>query len=277
MKNTVITLLLFCSLRADAKDELSKVAEAIVEEARLIYRCETASWYGTDVVLAAKISNFESIVGGYFSYPDGEDTRCIFYTKEVNPKVFAAVTFDSTLSISKATLRGDSRDFTEKEKVYYSIANAARKQVYSDTFYAYYQSTDYNFVPIYDKKRKQAYVLTGTAKRVVPFGNDYLITFDDKFNVKEREKLHVSFHPRSCTDTVAGDIHTHIPGKSPYITPTDIAIAVLYQKVCNNNTLVVVSEKFYSFFDVKNWSLVILTSEAVNQMNARQDKQIREK
>ncbi len=78
MQKSLISILLFflvsCSLfSSDPKEDI----KPILEEGLYLYRLEKASWHGTDLFY----NEFKNIdeIKGYFSYPDGNKTKCIFF------------------------------------------------------------------------------------------------------------------------------------------------------------------------------------------------------
>src|ERR1700754_1790272 len=102
MRKILILISLLITSNAIAKENLDKIATEIVADAKMLYRSEMASWYGTDLAMA-KVPNLQNNSGGYFSYPDGEDTKCIFYTRGERPMVIVTITFDQTFNTENAT------------------------------------------------------------------------------------------------------------------------------------------------------------------------------
>ncbi|MBK8496279.1 MAG: hypothetical protein IPL50_15680 [Chitinophagaceae bacterium] len=55
------------------------MVKPIVDEGKRLYRSEMASWYGTDVFL--EVYKDQSNIGGYFSYEDAGNYKCISLKK----------------------------------------------------------------------------------------------------------------------------------------------------------------------------------------------------
>lgn len=134
-------------------------------------------------------------------------------------------------------------------------------------------------VPIIKNNVKKVYVLTGPSiNNVVVFGNDYLINFNDKNEVKNVEKLHKGIIVQKINDenvgkTISG-VHSHVLENWQTITPTDICTLMLYYKFTNWDSYTVVSKKFVSIWSGKGNGLVIMKEKAFKNMteNILKDK-----
>lgn len=245
----------FVSAALLSQTELDKIALEIQAEAMLLYRSESASWFGTDVFMS-KYKGGRETIGGYFSYTDGAQTKCVFFSKQSNPDVIGTVVFDSVFSISGARLNETVRKFNDVEEQYYQLRIRAADLVQNDSSFKYYKGTNLNFVPLADGGKKRVYVLTSTTDGgVVLYGNDYLIEFGDDFKVRKHKALHSSLIPAEQPkedQPIKGFIHTHIPGYSPFISPTDICTTKLFEQVTGNGTISVVSEHYVSVWSGKS-------------------------
>src|SRR5689334_3348594 len=129
MRKLFFLCILNLGLYSLSAQDLQKISDSIVTEAKHLYRSEMASWYGTDIFLE-KYSNQENI-GGYLSYADGEFTKCIFFSKSETPKVIGTMTFDQSLSVKTATADLTERDFNPTENTLYQIRLATHKIINS--------------------------------------------------------------------------------------------------------------------------------------------------
>ncbi|MDI3321512.1 hypothetical protein [Pinibacter soli] len=271
MKTTslsLITFLLF-ALNASAQKNPTEMAAPIVEEGKMLYRSEMASWNGTDLFLEKYTD--KGNIGGYFSYADGDSTRCIFYSKEESPKVLGAVTFDSTYSTSVASVNLAERSFSKKEKELFVIRDAAKKLMLSDTLFESFNNTSLNLIPIIVKGERRVYIITGAEKTgVVIFGNDYLLTFDNDAKVLTKKKLHAnilpSYYGEKDGKKSVGSIHSHNSQTGDFITPTDICTLMLYEKVAGWEQYVVVSEHYVNIWNCETNTLVVRPSESEKEM-----------
>ncbi len=97
----LILLIAFSAIKADAQTNTPEVQQ-IVAEGKKLYKLEMSAWAGTDVFL--QLGDKEN-AGGYFSYGEGEKTKCIFYSKGDMPKVIGSILFDSTYKSSSEDAR----------------------------------------------------------------------------------------------------------------------------------------------------------------------------
>ncbi|MDQ1094876.1 MULTISPECIES: hypothetical protein [Chryseobacterium] len=276
MKNILIilSLIFFCLFNAQ---HLEKTARKINEEGIELYRSEMASWYGTDVFIA----NYKARenIGGYFSYIDNKVPKCILFSKE--NKVLATIAFPANYNPKDAKLDITERDFTPVEKDYFTIRQKALERTKTDTIFKHYQNTSLNIVPIIRNNVKKVYVLTGPSiSNVVVFGNDYLLTFTNKNEIKTVEKLHNSMIVQNINDektgkTVSG-VHSHVIENWQAITPTDICTLMLYQKFTGWEGYTTVSKKLVSIWNPNN-NLVIMKTEDFKNMSENILKNKKEK
>jgi len=272
---TFISILL--CLRVFGQSNPTEEAQPIVAEGKLLYKSEMASWYGTDLFL----ENYKdkNNIGGYFSYIDNEIAKCIFYSNSDKPNVIGTISFDSTYNIQTANVNLTERDFTKNESDLYEIRKLALTEINSDTLFKTYTNTNLNLIPLINGKDKKVYVLTGTQKHgVVIFGNDYLLTFDDKNTLLLKKQLHKNIIPvyYGKTDEEGnrsiGGVHTHLPETGEFITATDICTLMLYQKFAKWEQHIVVSEKYMNIWNCKTDQLVVLPKEVVDKINNDQEK-----
>lgn len=267
MKNLGLALFILLATIINAQDFKIRAKE-IQEEGIELYRSEMASWYGTDV-LKANYDKMEN-VAGYFSYIDDRVPKCVFFSKD--NKILATVSFPANYNPRDAKVDLNERDFTAKELDYFTIRQAANEKVKTDTIFKHYNNTSINLIPIITKDNvKKVYALTGpSVDNIVIFGNDYLISFNDKNEVKNIEKLHKGIIIQSMKDekvenTISG-LHSHVLENWQTITPTDICTLMLYYKFTNWEEYFVVSKEFVSMWRNKTNNLVIMSEKDFKKM-----------
>lgn len=272
MKKIYNLFFLFLTISLSAQN-LEKIAKEITDEGITLYRSEMASWYGTDVFLA-NYKNRENI-GGYFSYIDEGVPKCIFFSK--TNQVIGTIAFPTNYKPENANLDLTERDFTTTENEYATIRSRALERIKSDTIFKHYNNTNFNLVPIIKNNSKKVYILTGhNENNLVLFGNDYLIDFDKKNEVKKVQRLHKSLISQKIVDdevgkTVSG-VHSHILEDWPYMTPTDICTLMLYQNLTNWESYNVVNKKYFSIWNSKTNSLIIMLTDVIKKINEDQKK-----
>lgn len=261
MKNIIAVLFIFFVASFQAQN-LEKLSKEIKEEGIALYRSEMASWYGTDV-FKANYKQMEN-VGGYFSYIDDSVPKCIFFSRE--NKIIGTIAFPTNYNPQNAKLDLKERDFTPTETEYFTIRQNALARIRTDTIFKSYKNTSFNIVPLIKKNVKKVYVLTGpSVDNVVIFGNDYLITFNNKNEVKNVEKLHNSMIAQNINDekigkTISG-VHSHVIEKWQMITPTDICTLMLYQNLTGWGSYITISKKFTSIWNSNNNTVIMKTED----------------
>ncbi|WP_312824562.1 hypothetical protein [Epilithonimonas sp.] len=272
MKKLYNLFFLFLAISLSAQN-LEKIAKEITDEGITLYRSEMASWYGTDVFLA-NYQNRENI-GGYFSYIDEGVPKCIFFSKA--NQVIGTIAFPTNYKPQNANLDLTERKFTDIENEYATIRSKALERIKSDSIFKHYNNTNFNLVPIIRNNSKKVYILTGhNDNNLVLFGNDYLIDFDKKNEIKKVQRLHKSLITQKIVDdevgkTVSG-VHSHVLEDWPYMTPTDICTLMLYQNLTNWESYNVVNKKYFSIWNSKTNNLTIMLTDVIKKINEDQEK-----
>jgi hypothetical protein len=261
--------ILIVGLNSFGQSKVEKITQTIVEEGKKLYKSEMASWYGTDIFVE-KFKETDKI-GGYFSYSENEISKCIFFSKEEKPKVIGTITFDDTFDVKNAKTELNERNFSESENVLFEIRRNALKIINSDTIFKRYEKTDLNLIPIISNGEKKVYVLTGPKESgVVIFGNDYLLTFDKKNNIKNRKQLHKNIikinYDNKEENKGATAIHSHLPETGDFITATDICTTMLYEKFAKWKAHNVISKKYLSIWNCETNTLFVMTTDAVKKI-----------
>lgn len=260
---TVFAVLFTLFVNAQNPEKLSK---EINEEGIALYHSEMTSWNGTDIFIE-NYKNRENI-GGYFSYLDEGVPKCIFFSK--SQKVIGTICFPANYNPKDAKIDLNERDFTPQETEYFTIRQNALERIRNDTIFKIYKDTNLNIIPLIRNKVKKVYVLTGTsAGDTVIFGNDYLITFDHKDQVKNAERLHNTMIVHKINDeeighTISG-VHSHVIKNWQAMTPTDVCTLMLHQKFTGWESYTTVSKKFVSIWNPSN-NLMIMKTESFKGM-----------
>ena len=258
-----------CSIQMFAQNN-DKLTQPIIEEAQKLYRSEMASWHGTDLFMA-KYPN-RSNIGGYFSYNENKENVNVFFSKTLPPKIIGTIRFDEHFDLSKAKVNLQEREFSSIEKEIHELRQKALQVIQNDTIFKVYNNTSLNLIPLIEKQENKVYVLTGpSVSGVVVFGNDYLLTFDKKNNLKSRKALHKNIIPieydhKGETESTA---HSHLPETGDFITATDLCTLMLYGKYTGWKTHYVTSTKYISMWNIKENRLFILEKDEKIKNNKR--------
>lgn len=241
---------------------MEELAEIAVEGENL-YKSEMASWYGTDLALE-KFPELRDEFGGYFSYTSGDSAICVFYSREEQAGVICTISFDETYNLGRAKIVHNRRTFTPQEEDLYEMRKIAVEAIRTDTFFKQYTNTHLNIIPLIRNNVRKVYVLTGPkVSDIVIFGNDYLLSFDEKNRLTGTRKLHkdvivVNYSKEGDSATTA---HTHLPETGRFITATDICTIRLYEKFTGWKSHFVISKTDISMWDCKRDILVGLPRE----------------
>jgi hypothetical protein len=250
--------------------DLSHIADSITTEAKTLYRSEMASWYGTDV-LVANYPVKRQLSAGYFSYLSGTGGTCVFFSKGEEPKVLISFTFDNTYNIHTVVTDTTERKFSKPEAELYAIRKQALLRINNDTTFKHYRVGTLNVIPMVINKQKRVYVLNGSSQNnLIVIGNDYLIDFNKHNEITEVKRLHKGLLTFESKPGQKALIHSHLPEYSPYITATDICTLMLYKSFTTSKQHYVISSANVSIWDYDKNSLLILTREAWDKINADQ-------
>jgi hypothetical protein len=270
--NYFLLIILSCQITF-GQSKTERETSKIVEEGKMLYKSEMASWYGTDIFIE-KYKEREKI-GGYLSYTVNDISRCIFFSKEEKSKVIGRMDFDVTFKIENAKTDLNERELTKNEFDLFEMRTIALKIINSDTIFKRYENSNLNLIPIINGKEKKVYVLSGPKKNgVMIFGNDYLLNFDENNKLLSRKQLHKNIIPMEFggKDEIEVSMHSHLPETGDFITPTDICTLMLYAKFAKIKQHYVISKKYVSIWDCEKEILAIMTTKAWKKISEHQDK-----
>ena len=258
-------------------------AQPIVAEGKLLYKTEMASWYGTDLMLE-NYNNRENI-GGYFSYNEGDTTKCIFFSNAQSPAVIGTIAFDTTYNVNTAKIDLNERAFTQFEVDLYEIRQIAIQELNTnaDDFFEFYENTNPNIIPLINNKEKKVYILTAPFKSgVVILGNDYLLTFDKNNKLLTKKQLHnniITFNYGDVEEDseIVGTVHTHLPETGDFITATDICTLMLYAKFNQWESHNVVSKEYLNIWNCETNTLVVVPMNTLEKISKDQEKRKKKK
>ena len=279
----LLTLLFsLLSVTISAQNELTEQAQPIVQEGKLLYKSEMASWYGTDLFL--KMYKDRENVGGYFSYADKELATCIFFSKGEAPKVIGEIIFDSTFNVQTAKTNLTERMFTNYETDLYIIRKIAFAEIHTDTLFKTYKNSNLNLIPLISNEEKKVYVLTGPHQNgVVIFGNDYLLVFDKDNQLLSKKMLHKNIIPINYEvnepedKQTVGAMHSHLPETGDLITATDICTLMLYEKFTKWKQHHVFSKNYVSIWNCLTDELLVVPMSTIEKINNDQEKKRKKK
>jgi len=107
----------------------------------------------------------------------------------------------------------------------------------------------------------------------VVFGNDYLITFDNKGEIKEKKALHHNIIIIDATGKegkeLSASMHTHLPKTGELMTATDLCTLMLYCPYVQWRQHYVVTSKYVSLYDCED-GFAVMTKKTWDRINSSQ-------
>lgn len=260
----IVFLLLFCiNTQAQKGQDLNKIALEIEKEGKALFLLEKTAWLGSDII--KEVHKNPEKIGGYFTYLDEEGSKCVFFSREKNPKIIASVSFDPTFIEANTVVNLTERVFYGNEKELYEIRKKALHEINTDTLFKTYSNSNLNIIPLIYNDVPKVYVLTSPEQTgVILFGNDYEIIFNKKGEVVSKKALHKGLIPiyyEGRDGLAKASVHSHVSGKSYFITPTDICSLMLYQNFIPWERHYVMTSEYVSVWNCKKNRLNILTRE----------------
>ena len=278
MRKYVLVILLVVTAVISMAQTPADLTLPIVEEGKRLYRSEMASWYGTDLFL----ENYKdkAKIQGYFSYTQNGYSTCVFYSKGDHPVIIGEVIFDSTYNTNSAKISLTERPLSPLEAEIHVLREVTLKEISTDTsLFKTYNNTSLNLIPLISETERKVYVLTGPKNnRVVIFGNDYLLTFDNNNALISKKQLHKNLIPiyygekEQNGKEVEGTIHTHLPETGEFITATDICTLMLYEKFAKWKRHNVVSKNYLSIWDCQKDQLAVVPMSTIEKINGKGEK-----
>lgn len=261
----------------------STLTSKIEEEGKHIFRLEAAAWNGSEI-LTTRFANRVQHVGGYFAYLHEQKTRVVFFSKGIESVAMLSMDFDTTFSTETADVSLNQRNFSPAEEEIYILRNIALKIINEDSLFKVYSNTNLNIIPIISKDEKKVYVLTGPQKNgVVIFGNDYLISFNERNEVIDKKQLHANIlqiefgGQEAAGREVVASMHSHTDETGDYITSTDIATLLLYAKFAKWKQHYVMSKNYVSIWNCDKQQLTVLTQDSWKRIFSDNKKNRRRK
>jgi len=244
----------------------AKVAEAILNEGKLLYRLELGSWYGTDNLMS-KLTTKKDSIGGYLSYVNLENRINTIFFSSTNPNyILVRYEFDSLPQPEPLKIDISNHGATDLEKDLISLRldAVARATANKDKFFSFYENTSLNFIPIINENERAVFVLTGPQNTdAILLGNDYKLFYNKKNKFVKNENIHntlIVLPTDNEENTVVTSMHSHV--LSDYISSTDVCTLLLYKNYASWTQHIVVSANNVSIFDMEKETLFIMTADA---------------
>jgi hypothetical protein len=259
--------------------KIDKIKDKALEDGKMLYQLEMASWFSTDFLLEENQSELRRI-SGYASYVDDKNTYTIFW--DDNLKVFYTVSYDGFPDYANAIAENKDREPSNLEKELIDLREAAESAIINetDTFFRYYENTNYNLIPVIkSKKEKYVYILTASTSEDYFFlGNDYLLTFNKRNKLIEKKRFHNTLiameYPKENEEidssSTFSTVHSHVIEEFVTFTSTDICTLLLYKDYFSIPQHIVVTKDYFSIFNTDNMTLLVLPSDFFENMDSQE-------
>lgn len=261
----IIIFLLAFSFNAFSIDNTS----LILEEGKLLFRLEKASWYATDFFLEYLKDKRDSI-GGYLSYSSNDKIISIFYSRFDSSRILVRLTFDSIPKNKPIYMDFENPNPTNIEKDLIIIRKEALRRINlnTDSFFRFYRNTSFNPIPLIDKTGKRVFILTGPQNSgYVLIGNDYVLYYNSNNEFINKIRLHnslISIPYKMQDKSAIMTMHSHI--LSEFITSTDICTLLLYKDFVDWKSHMVMTSNYVSILNLESETLQIMTKEEYDKI-----------
>lgn len=270
--------LIFTTLFTITTFSFGQKSDEILEEGKLLYRLEKASWYGTDLFLE-QFSHKKDVAGGYLSYQNEKKQIVNIFFERNNPsRILVRFEFENLPQKNFVKIDTLNAIATQQEIDLIELREVAARTLYEnkDGFFSTYENASLNLIPLIRNGKKQVFILTGPQiSNVVILGNDYLLTYNNKNKLTKKEKLHntlLQFQGKSDDPEkpIVSAQHSHV--LSDLITSTDICTLLLYRDFVEWKQHYVISKKYVSIFDLEKESLTVITTKAWKRISASSER-----
>ena len=296
---------------ASAQKKMEKEKKEILGERLALYTLILANWTSNDLYYENEF-NTSYVKGYLTYRDKGDTLKTIFWREidtasaEYKAKTFHDVadtgiiaaqkpkkiadlriivkTFKyKRMSVTKqnAVIDEAEREPTENEKVQMDFRAMTYKMMSDDTsFFKYYEGVSLKAIPFDAGKQVKVYVYSASMKEeVIPVGGDYLLVFDKKEKTLiEKTDLHHDFYYLSAHykgksyDASKSTQHNHKEGASELITPTDIAMLLLYKNQLEWDEHHVVGGKYTCVFTLVDRKLDIIPTAEFEYLKKQKSK-----
>ena len=240
-------------------DQIQTKLDSIKAEGNLLYSFENAAWNSTD--LASQNSYLKKNFGTYLTYKTNDTIKTVILDLDHKEVIVEYNFINSEKKPCKEIFI--PRDLNQTEQELYALRFNLYQQL-DDEKYEVRIPDGYNlnFITIPFNDKYKTYVITGASEwGVIPFGNDYLFITDNKGQILESKKFHVSFIPQQTSlsegKKIVRAMHSHLK-TNPFISATDICTFKLYAPYSDIDEFAVYSPEFKASFiyNYKNDTLI---------------------
>ena len=251
-------------------------SEKILEEGKMLYRLERASWIATDLFIA-DYPELRDSVGGYVSYEiPGNKVNTIFFSRTNPSIVLLRFHFSSLLEMQLLNTDAEPTAATQIENDLIAIRHDAYQRVIKNEgdFFSFYENTTLNIIPVIQGKKRRVIIVTASnVENEIALGNDYVLNYSKKNKFKSQEKIHNSlirfaYGSTKEDEEITTTMHSHV--LFPAINSTDICTLLLYKNFLTWKQHYVISKAYVSIFDMEKETLFLMKREAWDRIMADQ-------
>lgn len=243
-------------------EEIKAANDSILAEAYRLYIHEKVAWILEDIIYQSYEEALNNIDGWIPIEEDEVTVKGVFYNKERSKALYeATINIQTGEASSSDSVRDLTADEFEKIEVRQKVLNAVRTL---ESIPSCPEGCSFNIEAIQiDDNLYRVYWMLGTSQSgIIPFGSDFSYDCDAEGSIKEVRQYHKSYIPTPTSmdgGQVSLIVHSHT-SICPYISPTDIALFLLYGYESAGLTKFMVLStalKCYFVFDAESYEISV--------------------
>lgn len=263
--------------RLPSLDEMNKINDSICQEARMLYRYELAGWNSSDLFFDN--CRNQNRASGSITLLDGDTLRVVYFDKNA-----MEVLYDYRISITsgEATTKDSVRPMDDKETSHLQRIMVLMDKIMTEDIKIAnvpkdVASFNHDIIRINDSITRVYFIMGALQPRMIPFGNDFSVDFNNANEVVAKRSYHHSFCPVTWEEgnppVSITHSHTH---DNPYMSPTDVCTFLLYGVPYGLKSFMVYSTAFqcYFLYEVGGGIIVIATSDEVLSGQPKKKKRL---
>lgn len=217
-------------IKCPSMGEFKPIADSILAEGLRLYGHEKVAWMTSDSA-GVHSKNLKDI-GGYVVYEEDDVFTSVFTDDKEENVVFCG---KGKLDELRNGLQwsNEVRPLSDEEKSALKTKKTCLEKLskaYGDSIYNHPSAKGTLNIDIIKRKNGyRLYILQGTTLMgILPYGNDYIVDYDNDFNITSFKRCHKGYLGISVdSKEIVSSTHSHTPD-NPYMTVTDVCTSLLY-------------------------------------------------
>lgn len=263
--------------RLPSLDEMNKINDSIYQEALILYRYEQAGWVSSDLFFEnCKNKNRAS---GSITLLDGDTLRVVYFDQNAMEALYD---YRVSITSGQVTIKDTVRPMDDKEVNHLQRALILMGKIMEEDIKIARVSSDvatfnHDIIRINDSITRVYFIMGALQPRMIPFGNDFSVDFNNANEVVAKRSYHHSFCPITWDEDKppVSIVHSHTQD-NPYMSPTDVCTFLLYGVPNGLKSFMVYSTAYqcYYLYEVDGRIVVIATSDEVLSRHLKKKKRL---